>query len=227
MARPLKSICFYLLLSWGLYSQQQASSPQPVQEPGLISLDLRLNGEIRGIYQELSRFSRILKMKDNPVIPGSTTFQFIGKYPNRTGFRFAKYNIEEDTLHKGEILRSEEKSITIEFNGSALSKIEVGVKIETPAKTVKTRVTDNTPLDNDIDDIIIKSNNLGEEVEFPLSSLSQGKGDDTRAHFKRDFYVKFLRDFTTQLGFLEELQKIKSNDEKSKNLLKVVNSLQY
>jgi hypothetical protein len=221
----LRGICFFLVLSWGLHSQQQPA--QPAQEPGLISLDLRLNGEIRGIYQELSRFARLLKMKDAPVLPGNTTFQFIGKYPNRTGFRYSKYNIEEDTLHKGEILKSEEKSILIEFNGSALSKVEVGVKIETPSKTVKTKVTDTTPLDNELDDIVIRSNNLGEEVEFPLSSLSQGKGDDTRAHFKRDFYVKFLRDFTTQLGFLEELQKIKSNDDKSKNLLKVVNSLQY
>ncbi|TGN18786.1 hypothetical protein EHS15_12300 [Leptospira idonii] len=163
------------------------------------------------------------------TLPANTTIQFIGNYPNRTGLRIRKFNIETEPNSKSKLKRSEEKSLLLEFNGSVLSKVEVSVieedvQIEQKSKTI---ILDNTPLDEVLNDMEILFSGIEGSSKINLSDLKNEDIKPERNNFKKDFYIKFLLDFHSQISSILALQK-NQGIKGQKNMMKQLNqSLRY
>lgn len=124
---------------------------------------------------------------------------------------------------------SDEKSILLEFNGTTLSKIEISViteDVQIQQKT-KTRILDLTPLDDNVNDMELNFNGLDGSNKFLLSDLSNDPSKSERNDFKKDFYIKFLLDFHSQISSILASQKERGL-KGQKNMLQQLNgSLKY
>ncbi|WP_167884224.1 LIC_12096 family protein [Leptospira idonii] len=188
-----------------------------------------LDKEILSIYKDLVRARELLSYQTLDTLPANTTIQFIGNYPNRTGLRIRKFNIETEPNSKSKLKRSEEKSLLLEFNGSVLSKVEVSVieedvQIEQKSKTI---ILDNTPLDEVLNDMEILFSGIEGSSKINLSDLKNEDIKPERNNFKKDFYIKFLLDFHSQISSILALQK-NQGIKGQKNMMKQLNqSLRY
>ncbi|TGL59773.1 hypothetical protein EHQ58_08090 [Leptospira ognonensis] len=188
-----------------------------------------LDKEILSLYKELSRARELLSYENIISLPNNTTVNFIGKYPNRTGVRIRKFLVDTDPGNKSKMRTSDEKSILLEFNGTTLSKIEISViteDVQIQQKT-KTRILDLTPLDDNVNDMELNFNGLDGSNKFLLSDLSNDPSKSERNDFKKDFYIKFLLDFHSQISSILASQKERGL-KGQKNMLQQLNgSLKY
>ncbi|EMS88581.1 hypothetical protein MAL08_10825 [Leptospira noguchii] len=182
-----------------------------------------LNRKILKIYEELGIARELLKLERMESIPSGTFVTFLGTYPNRKGIKVAKHSIQEG---KNGIEKAESKSILLEFTGTTLSKVVTEVKSESIDGSDMTliRLTDETPLDQDVDDILLHSDRNGKEVRYPIQLLADNR---ERSEFKQEFYIKLLEDFLIQLLRLQEMQSQESAKNKKKLLQTFKDSLQY
>ncbi|ABZ98186.1 Conserved hypothetical protein; putative signal peptide [Leptospira biflexa serovar Patoc strain 'Patoc 1 (Paris)'] len=162
-------------------------------------------------------------------LPANTTITFIGTYPNRTGIRIRKFKVDPDPQNKNRIKHSEEKSILLEFNGSVLSKVEIQITTEDTEieQKTKTKITDSTPLDDSVNDMVIQFSGIDGSDSFPLSTLRNDSIKQERNDFKKDFYIKFLLDFYSQLASINALQKSSGNPNQKKMFKQLNQSLGY
>ncbi|MDZ4727426.1 MAG: hypothetical protein SH817_14815 [Leptospira sp.] len=188
-----------------------------------------LDKEILSLYKDLSRAKELLGQQNIIALPNNTTISFIGKYPNRTGIIIKKFFIDTDPGNKSKVRSSEEKSILIEFNGSTLSKVEVSViseDVQTQQKS-KTKITDSTPLDDNLNDMVLSSSGIDGSNKFQLSELQNEGFKTERNDFKKDFYIKFLLDFHSQISSIIASQKERGT-KNQQNMFKQLNgSLKY
>lgn len=188
-----------------------------------------LDKEILSLYKDLSRARELLSHENIVSLPNNTTVNFIGKYPNRTGLRIRKFLVDTDPGNKSKMRTSDEKSITLEFNGTTLSKIEISViteDVQIQQKT-KTRILDLTPLDENVNDMELHFNGLEGNNKFLLSDLRNDPSKSERNDFKKDFYIKFLLDFHSQISSILASQK-EQGLKGQKNMLQQLNgSLKY
>lgn len=182
-----------------------------------------LNRKILKIYEELGIARELLKLERMESIPSGTFVTFLGTYPNRKGIKVAKHSIQEG---KNGIEKAESKSILLEFTGTTLSKVVTEVKSESidGSDITLIRLTDETPLDQDVDDILLHSDRNGKEVRYPIQLLADNR---ERSEFKQEFYIKLLEDFLIQLLRLQEMQSQESAKNKKKLLQTFKDSLQY
>jgi hypothetical protein len=188
-----------------------------------------LDKEILSLYRDLARARELLSYDTITSLPNNTTVSFIGKYPNRTGIKIKKFLIDTDPGNKSKVRTSEEKSIQLEFNGTTLSKLEVAViseDVQTQQKS-KTLIHDTTPLDENLNDMELIFSGLEGNSKFLLSELSNDASKSERNDFKKDFYIKFLLDFHSQISSIIASQKERGL-RGQKNMLKQLNgSLKY
>ncbi|EMJ93161.1 hypothetical protein LEP1GSC193_4222 [Leptospira alstonii serovar Pingchang str. 80-412] len=175
------------------------------------------------IYEELGVARELLKLEKMESVPSGTYVSFLGTYPNRKGIKIVKHSIQEG---KNGIEKAESKSILLEFTGTTLSKIVTEVKAENADGSDSTliRLTDETPLDQNVDDILLQADRNGKEVRYPIQLLPD---DRERSDFKQGFYLKLLEDFLIQLLRLQEMQSQESAKNKKKLLQTFKDSLQY
>lgn len=211
----------FLLLSGSIYSQNKEEDIHKHKS----SSDTAsiLNRKILKIYEELGIARELLKLERMESIPSGTFVTFLGTYPNRKGIKVAKHSIQEG---KNGIEKAESKSILLEFTGTTLSKVVTEVKSESMDGSDMTliRLTDETPLDQDVDDILLHSDRNGKEVRYPIQLLADNR---ERSEFKQEFYIKLLEDFLIQLLRLQEMQSQESAKNKKKLLQTFKDSLQY
>ncbi|TGK83356.1 hypothetical protein EHQ31_01185 [Leptospira montravelensis] len=208
----------FFSLNFGLYSETEISEKEN-----------RLDKEILSLYREIAKARDLLSYENLSSLPANTTISFVGTYPNRTGIRIRKYKVDPDPQNKNRIKHSEEKSILLEFNGSVLSKVEVQVVTEDTEieQKTKTKISDTSPLDTSLNDMVISFSGLEGSDSFPLSSLRNDEIKAERNDFKKDFYIKFLLDFNSQLASISALQKTGGN-KNQKSMFKQLNqSLGY
>ncbi|MCG6149311.1 hypothetical protein LFX15_13545 [Leptospira levettii] len=189
----------------------------------------RLDKEILSLYRDIAKARELLSYEQLLSLPANTTIQFIGSYPNRTGIRIRKFKVDPDPQNKNRIKHSEEKSILLEFNGSVLSKVEIQITSEDTEIEQKTRtkITDSTPLDESVNDMVIQFSGLDGSDRFPLSSLRNDSIKQERNDFKKEFYIKFLLDFHSQLISISALQKTNGNQNQKKMFKQLNQSLGY
>lgn len=189
----------------------------------------RLDKEILSLYRDIAKARELLSYEQLSSLPANTTIQFIGTYPNRNGLRIRKFKVDPDPQNKNRIKHSEEKSILLEFNGSILSKVEIQITTEDTEIEQKTRtkITDSTPLDDSVNDLIIQFSGLDGTDSFPLSSLRNDSIKQERNDFKKDFYIKFLLDFHSQLASITALQKTTGNRNQKRMFKQLNQSLGY
>ncbi|EMI64592.1 endostatin-like outer membrane lipoprotein LenA [Leptospira noguchii] len=211
----------FLLLSGSIHSQNKEEDIHKHKS----SSDTAsiLNRKILKIYEELGIARELLKLERMESIPSGTFVTFLGTYPNRKGIKVAKHSIQEG---KNGIEKAESKSILLEFTGTTLSKVVTEVKSESIDGSDMTliRLTDETPLDQDVDDILLHSDRNGKEVRYPIQLLADNR---ERSEFKQEFYIKLLEDFLIQLLRLQEMQSQESAKNKKKLLQTFKDSLQY
>ncbi|MCT8332119.1 hypothetical protein NUH30_00395 [Leptospira sp. 85282-16] len=208
----------FFSLNLGLYSETEISEKEN-----------RLDKEILSLYREIAKARDLLSYENLSSLPANTTISFVGTYPNRTGIRIRKYKVDPDPQNKNRIKHSEEKSILLEFNGSVLSKVEVQVVTEDTEieQKTKTKISDTSPLDTSLNDMVISFSGLEGSDSFPLSSLRNDEIKAERNDFKKNFYIKFLLDFNSQLASISALQKTGGN-KNQKSMFKQLNqSLGY
>ncbi|MCZ8343642.1 MAG: hypothetical protein O9301_11450 [Leptospira sp.] len=195
----------------------------------ILQKEKNLDREIQTLYKEIARARELLSYESIDALPSNTIIQFVGTFPNRTGIRIRKFRVDTEPGSKSRLKSSEEKSLLIEFNGSVLSKLEVSVTTEDTEieQKTKTLIRDLTPLDENLNDMTILFSGLDGKIEFPLSDMRNDDIREERNQFKKDFYIKFLLDFHSQISSIIALQK--SRGAKSqKNMLKQLNqSLGY
>jgi hypothetical protein len=195
------------------------------------SVDLeerRLDESIRNNYEGLNSARELLSLKKIHTLPANTIIRFIGQYPNRTGIKIIKYNVIEDPKDPSNVKTSEEKSILIEFSGSTLSRVEYNVKLEETGSSPRifTKIVDETPLDDVINDLEIYSYEGVTGDVYPLSNIQNSGIIKNRNNFKKNFYLKLLQDSLVQLNLIIQMQKqneSKNNDQKFNNLKKSLN----
>jgi hypothetical protein len=188
-----------------------------------------LDREILSIYKDLSRARELLSYDSLSALPNNTTVTYIGKFPNRSGIKIKKFLVDTDPGNKGKMKTSDEKSIQLEFNGSILARVEVTVITEDVQiqQKSKTMILDSSPLDDTINDIEISFSGIDGSNKFLLSDLSNDGIKAERNDFKKDFYIKFLLDFHSQISTIIEAQKERGL-KGQKNMLKQLNgSLKY
>ncbi|WP_411823040.1 LIC_12096 family protein [Leptospira sp. 'Mane'] len=189
----------------------------------------QLDKEILSLYKDLSRARELLSYDKIQAVPGNTNVSFIGSFPNRTGVKIRKFNIDADPGPKGKLRNSEEKSILLEFNGSTLSRVEVSVisedvQIEQKSKTL---IVDTSPLDDNLNDMEIFFSGIDGTSKFALADFANDDVKPERNNFKKDFYIKFLLDFHSQISSILAVQKSQGL-KGQKNMLKQLNgSLKY
>ncbi|TGL99148.1 LIC_12096 family protein [Leptospira jelokensis] len=207
-----------LLFSVSLYS-----------ETDITEKENRLDKEILSLYRDIAKARELLSYEQVSSLPANTTIQFIGAYPNRTGLRIRKFKVDPDPQNKNRIKHSEEKSILLEFNGSVLSKVEILITTEDTEieQKTKTKITDTTPLDDSVNDMVIQFSGIDGTDSFPLSSLRNDSVKQERNDFKKDFYIKFLLDFHSQLTSISALQKTNGNSNQKKMFKQLNQSLGY
>jgi hypothetical protein len=155
--------------------------------------------------------------------------RYKGTYPNRTGIKIIKYNVIANPLNASEVKSSEEKSIYLEFNGSVLSKVEYTVMIEETGSypRVLTKIVDESPMDEDINDIEIHAYEGVVQDILPLSFIKNDSGSHRRNNFKKNFYIRLLQDSLIQISMISHMQKNQENKIHNKNLNHFKNSLGY
>ncbi len=207
-----------LFLSLGSFAQ----SPQDNREKDL-------DRQILSLYQELTRAKELLSVEKIKALPANTAIQFIGSYPNRTGLKLTKYYVETEHKDKSRLKNSEEKTILLEFNGSTLSRIEIHITNEDTQiqQKSKTSIKDPTPLDPNMNDMQLTFAGLEGKNEYLLSDLSNEDYKPERNNFKRDFYIKFLLDFHSQLSTVIAMQQAEANSKHRKVLKELQGSLKY
>ncbi len=188
-----------------------------------------MDREILSIYKDLSRARELLSYDSLSALPNNTTVTYIGKFPNRSGIKIKKFLVDTDPGNKGKMKTSDEKSIQLEFNGSILARVEVTVITEDVQiqQKSKTMILDSSPLDDTINDIEISFSGIDGSNKFLLSDLSNDGIKAERNDFKKDFYIKFLLDFHSQISTIIAAQKERGL-KGQKNMLKQLNgSLKY
>lgn len=220
---PLPKYRHLALLSLLLFSVSLYS------ETDITEKENRLDKEILSLYREIAKARELLSYEQVSSLPANTTVQFIGTYPNRTGIRIRKFKVDPDPQNKNRIKHSEEKSILLEFNGSVLSKVEILITTEDTEieQKTKTKITDTTPLDDSVNDMMIYFSGIDGTDSFPLSSLRNNSVKQERNDFKKDFYIKFLLDFHSQLTSITALQKSNGNQNQKKMFKQLNQSLGY
>ncbi|EOQ88256.1 hypothetical protein LEP1GSC202_3421 [Leptospira yanagawae serovar Saopaulo str. Sao Paulo = ATCC 700523] len=220
---PLPKYRHLALLSLLLFSVSLYS------ETDITEKENRLDKEILSLYREIAKARELLSYEQVSSLPANTTVQFIGTYPNRTGIRIRKFKVDPDPQNKNRIKHSEEKSILLEFNGSVLSKVEILITTEDTEieQKTKTKITDTTPLDDSVNDMMIYFSGIDGTDSFPLSSLRNDSVKQERNDFKKDFYIKFLLDFHSQLTSITALQKSNGNQNQKKMFKQLNQSLGY
>ncbi|TGL17021.1 hypothetical protein EHQ46_17490 [Leptospira yanagawae] len=220
---PLPKYRHLALLSLLLFSVSLYS------ETDITEKENRLDKEILSLYREIAKARELLSYEQVSSLPANTTVQFIGTYPNRTGIRIRKFKVDPDPQNKNRIKHSEEKSILLEFNGSVLSKVEILITTEDTEieQKTKTKITDTTPLDDSVNDMMIYFSGIDGTDSFALSSLRNDSVKQERNDFKKDFYIKFLLDFHSQLTSITALQKSNGNQNQKKMFKQLNQSLGY
>ncbi|ABZ94530.1 Hypothetical protein LBF_2030 [Leptospira biflexa serovar Patoc strain 'Patoc 1 (Ames)'] len=198
-------------------------------ETDIIEKENRLDKEILNLYRDIAKARDLLSYEQLSSLPANTTITFIGTYPNRTGIRIRKFKVDPDPQNKNRIKHSEEKSILLEFNGSVLSKVEIQITTEDTEieQKTKTKITDSTPLDDSVNDMVIQFSGIDGSDSFPLSTLRNDSIKQERNDFKKDFYIKFLLDFYSQLASINALQKSSGNPNQKKMFKQLNQSLGY
>ncbi|TGM44592.1 hypothetical protein EHQ92_13225 [Leptospira biflexa] len=198
-------------------------------ETDIIEKENRLDKEILNLYRDIAKARDLLSYEQLSSLPANTTITFIGTYPNRTGIRIRKFKVDPDPQNKNRIKHSEEKSILLEFNGSVLSKVEIQITTEDTEieQKTKTKITDSTPLDDSVNDMVIQFSGIDGSDSFPLSTLRNDSIKQERNDFKKDFYIKFLLDFYSQLASISALQKSSGNPNQKKMFKQLNQSLGY
>ncbi|MCU0824144.1 MAG: hypothetical protein MUF77_05830 [Leptospira sp.] len=195
----------------------------------ILQKEKNLDREIQTLYKEVARARELLSYENIDALPSNTIIQFVGTFPNRTGIRIRKFKVDTEHGSKSKLKSSEEKSLLIEFNGSVLSKLEISVSTEDTEieQKTKTLIRDLTPLDENLNDMTILFSGLDGKTEFPLSDMRNDEIREERNQFKKDFYIKFLLDFHSQISSIIALQKSRG-PKAQKNMLKQLNqSLGY
>jgi hypothetical protein len=188
----------------------------------------RLDESIRSNYEGLNAARDLLSLKKIQTLPANTIVRFIGQYPNRTGIKIIKYNVIEDPRDHTNVKTSEEKSILIEFSGSVLSRVEYNVKLEETGTSprIYTKIVDETPLDETINDLEIYSFEGVTGDVYPLSNIQNSGIQKNRNNFKKNFYLKLLQDSLVQLNLIIQMQKqneSKNNNQRFNTLKKSLN----
>lgn len=227
MANRIFVVCMgFFLLFFPLYFspwELVAESSAAIQE------ERRLDEQIRELYSQLARGRELLGWEKIQRLPNQTIVRFTGAYPNRNGLRIIKYQIQTDPHDTKTIASSEEKSIYLEFNGSVLSRFEYSVTISETGSSPRllTRIVDETPMDDDINDIQIQAVEGFQESSSYLASLSNEGYNRQRNNFKKNFYLKMLQDSLSQVNLILTLQKQDQNRNQQKRMNQLQNSLKY
>ncbi|RHX90967.1 hypothetical protein DLM75_10590 [Leptospira stimsonii] len=185
-----------------------------------------LNRRILRIYEDLGVARELIKLERIDSVPNGTYISFLGNFPNRKGIKVTKHSISEG---KNGIERAESKSILLEFTGTTLSRVITEVRAENAdgSDTTIIRLIDETPLDQNVDDILVESNRNGKEMRYPIQFLPDEGINRERSAFKQEFYLKLLEDFLVQVLRLQEMQNQESAKNKKKLLQTFKDSLQY
>ncbi|WP_232380598.1 endostatin-like outer membrane lipoprotein LenA [Leptospira ainlahdjerensis] len=185
-----------------------------------------LNRRILRIYEDLGVARELIKLERIDSVPNGTYISFLGNFPNRKGIKVTKHSISEG---KSGIERAESKSILLEFTGTTLSRVITEVRAENADGSDVTviRLVDETPLDQNLDDILVETNRNGKEMRYPIQFLPDEGNNRERSAFKQEFYVKLLEDFLVQVLRLHEMQNQESAKNKKKLLQTFKDSLQY
>ncbi|RHX78356.1 endostatin-like outer membrane lipoprotein LenA [Leptospira yasudae] len=217
------SLAFAFLFTSSSYSQNKEDEAHKNKPTDTASL---LNRRILRVYEDLGAARELLKLERMESVPNGTYVTFLGNYPNRKGIKVVKHSIQEG---KNGIEKAESKSILLEFTGTTLSKVITEVKSENAdgSDTTLIRLTDDTPLDQDVDDILVHANRNGKEVRYPIQLLPDEGINRERSNFKQEFYLKLLEDFLVQILRLQEMQSQESAKNKKKLLQTFKDSLQY
>ncbi|TGL61742.1 hypothetical protein EHQ64_09700 [Leptospira sarikeiensis] len=187
-----------------------------------------LNQRILKAYESLSVARELLKFERMEALPIGTLVTWVGNFPNRKGVRITKFSVTPSSTPGG-IAKAEEKSILLEFNGSTLSKVVSEIKTAnyTSEDNIVIRMTDNTPLDNNVDDLVIYADRNGKEAEYPLNYLPDEGVNRDRSEFKKEFYLKLIEDFFVHVLRLQEMQSQHSSKNQKKLLQSYKESLEY
>ncbi|EPG67557.1 hypothetical protein ACE5IS_04460 [Leptospira wolffii] len=219
---------FLLLISWIHSSSPVFSQNQDSTKAAVATSTQILNQRILKAYESLGVARELLKFERMEALPIGTLVTWVGTYPNRKGVKITKFSVVPSSSPGG-VERAEEKSILLEFNGSTLSKVVSEIKTAnyTTEDTVLVRMTDNTPLDNNVDDLLIYADRNGREAEYPLNYLPDEGVNRDRSEFKKEFYLKLIEDFFIHVLRLQEMQSQHSSKNQKKLLQSYKESLEY
>ncbi|TGK31132.1 hypothetical protein EHQ12_18660 [Leptospira gomenensis] len=206
-----------------LISQNKENDPHTSSSSDTASL---LNRRILRVYEDLGAARELLKWERIESVPNGTYISFLGTYPNRTGIKVVKHSIQEG---RAGIERSESKSILLEFTGTTLSRVVTEIKTENAdgSDSTNIRLIDATPLDQNLDDILVEAERNGKAVRYPILQLPDEGLQRERSSFKQEFYLKLMEDFLIQILRLQEMQNQESAKNKKKLLQTFKDSLQY
>ncbi|WP_243401982.1 endostatin-like outer membrane lipoprotein LenA [Leptospira haakeii] len=219
-------VLILLLSSLSINSQSQDGTKS--QNNSTSSSTQMLNQRILRAYESLSVARELLKFERMEALPIGTLVTWVGNYPNRKGVKITKFSVTQSTTPGG-IEKAEEKSILLEFNGSTLSKVVSEIKTAnySAEDTIMIRMTDTTPLDNNVDDLVIYADKNGKEAEYPLNYLPDEGVNRDRSEFKKEFYLKLIEDFFVHVLRLQEMQSQHSSRNQKKLLQSYKESLEY
>lgn len=191
--------------------------------------EARLDENIRNLYQALHKARDLMVIPKLTALPANTIVRYKGTYPNRTGIKIIRYQVLSDPLQPNMIKSSEERSILLEFNGSVLSRVEYTVIIEETGSTPRlvTKIVDETPMDDYINDIEIHAYEGVIKDIIPLSSLENQGIRHNRNNFKKNFYIRLLQDSLNQISIIYQLQIKNQNKIENQRLNRLRDSLNY
>lgn len=223
-----QAVFILLLLLSSLSINAQSQDGTKSQNNSASSSTQMLNQRILRAYESLSVARELLKFERMEALPIGTLVTWVGNYPNRKGVKITKFSVTQSTTPGG-IEKAEEKSILLEFNGSTLSKVVSEIKTAnySAEDTIMIRMTDTTPLDNNVDDLVIYADKNGKEAEYPLNYLPDEGVNRDRSEFKKEFYLKLIEDFFVHVLRLQEMQSQHSSRNQKKLLQSYKESLEY
>ncbi|WP_086446908.1 endostatin-like outer membrane lipoprotein LenA [Leptospira venezuelensis] len=224
----MRAVFISLLLLLSLIPSIAQNQDATKSQSGTASSTQMLNQRILRAYESLSVARELLKFERMEALPIGTLVTWVGNFPNRKGVKITKFSVTQSTTPGG-IERAEEKSILLEFNGSTLSKVVSEIKTAnySAEDTIMIRMTDTTPLDNNVDDLVIYADKNGKEAEYPLNYLPDEGVNRDRSEFKKEFYLKLIEDFFVHVLRLQEMQSQHSSRNQKKLLQSYKESLEY
>ncbi|TGN02296.1 hypothetical protein EHR06_07210 [Leptospira dzoumogneensis] len=224
----LKAVFISLLLLLTFLPSFAQNQDATKSQSGTSSSTQMLNQRILRAYESLSVARELLKFERMDALPIGTLVTWVGNYPNRKGVKITKFSVTQSATPGG-IEKAEEKSILLEFNGSTLSKVVSEIKTANYSSedTIMIRMTDTTPLDNNVDDLVIYADKNGKEAEYPLNYLPDEGVNRDRSEFKKEFYLKLIEDFFVHVLRLQEMQSQHSSRNQKKLLQSYKESLEY